>query len=312
MSRMENSIVDVIIPVYKPGEEFKELIRRLELQKLKIRNIILMHTKDGNDLMNSEFLKGYDNIIIEEIETDEFDHGGTRDKGICNSDAEFVLCMTQDALPADRGLTEKLLNELKGADAAAAYARQLPRKDCSLLESYIRSFNYPKNSMIKSKDSLDSMGIKTYFCSNVCALYRKDLYHKLGGFEKRTIFNEDMLYAAKCIQNGYKIVYAAGARVIHSHNYTNRQQFQRNFDLAVSQAQHPEIFEGIRSESEGIRMTKNTMMYLIRSGNPMMIITLIMSSAAKYSGYLAGKHYRALPRKIVKKCTMSPRYWEKG
>ena len=42
MSRMENSIVDVIIPVYKPGEEFKELIRRLELQKLKIRNIILI------------------------------------------------------------------------------------------------------------------------------------------------------------------------------------------------------------------------------------------------------------------------------
>lgn len=312
MNRMENSIIDVVIPVYKPGEEFKELIRRLELQKLKIRNIILMHTKDGNDLMNSEFLKGYDNIVIEEVETDEFDHGGTRDKGICKSDAEYVLCMTQDALPADCSLIENLLYGLKGGDIAAVYARQLPRKDCSVLESYIRSFNYPKNSIIKSKDSLESMGIKTYFCSNVCAMYRKDLYHKQGGFEKKTIFNEDMLYAAKCIQNGYKIAYAAEARVVHSHNYSNRQQFQRNFDLAVSQVQHPEIFEGIRSESEGIRMVKNSMMYLIRSGHPMMIIALIMSSVAKYSGYLAGKHYRALPKKIVKKCTMSPRYWEKG
>ena len=37
------------------------------------------------------------------------------------------------------------------------------------------------------------------------------------------------------------IAYVAEARVVHSHNYTNRQQLHRNFDLAVSQADHPEI-----------------------------------------------------------------------
>jgi rhamnosyltransferase len=67
-----------------------------------------------------------------------------------------------------------------------------------------------------------------------------------------------MIYAAKVIENGYQIAYAADARVIHSHNYTGKQQFHRNFDLGVSQAEHPEVFEGISSESEGIHMVKTT------------------------------------------------------
>lgn len=306
---MEKNTIDVVIPVYKPGKEFGELICRLELQSLKVGKIYLMHTKDGNDLMHSEFLKGYDNIIIEEIEPEEFDHGGTRDRGIRLSDAEYVLCMTQDAVPADSHLTEKLLDGLSGERVAVAYARQLPRKDCRLLERYTRSFNYPENSMVKTKDDLDRLGIKTYFCSNVCAMYRKDVYMELGGFEKKTIFNEDMIYAARSVQNGYGIAYVAEARAVHSHNYTHKQQFHRNFDLAVSQAQHPDIFEGVKSESEGIRMVQSTAVYLIKSRHPLSVITLITSSVAKYLGYLLGKNYSRLPRKIVLRCTMSPRYW---
>ncbi len=306
---MKDTKIDIVIPVYKPGAELKELLRRLSLQNLKIGNVYLMYTKDGNNLKQSELTAAYDNIIIEEIDLDEFDHGGTRDKGIRMSDSEYVLCMTQDAVPADRNLTVRLMEAMSDSDVAVAYARQLPRKDCNLLERYIRSFNYPAKSMVKQKEDLRRLGIKTYFCSDVCALYRKELYVRQGGFEKRVIFNEDMLYAAKSIQNGYKIVYAADAKVIHSHNYTNRQQFRRNFDLAVSQAQHPEVFDGVKSEKEGIRMLKNTAIHFIRNRHPMMVVRLLTSSAAKYLGYLAGKHYKALPTKIVEKCSMSPGYW---
>ena len=40
-----------------------------------------------------------------------------------------------------------------------------------------------------------------------------------------------MLFAAKLLQEGYAINYAADAKVIHSHEYTCFQQFQRNFDI---------------------------------------------------------------------------------
>lgn len=309
---METVTVDVVIPVYKPEDELKDLIIRLGMQKLPVRRIYLMHTRDGMDLAHREFIKGQDNIIIEEVEPESFDHGATRDAAIRMSDADYVVCMTQDAVPANSHLLSELLRAFEEKGVAAVYARQLPKKDCNIIERYIRSFNYPDTSLVKSKADLERLGIKTYFCSNVCAAYDRKKYLELGGFEADTIFNEDMLFAAKVIRNEGKVAYAAEAKVFHSHNYTNLQQFKRNFDLAVSQAQHPEIFEQVRSESEGIRMVKNTAIYLLKTRHPFMLFSLGTGSAAKYLGYLMGKHYRKLPQKIVDVCTMNPRYWRKS
>ena len=86
------------------------------------------------------------------------------------------------------------------------------------IERYIRSFNYPKHSKTKALEDLEKMGIKTFFCSDVCATYRKSVYEKLGGFVDKTIFNEDMIMAAAMIRAEYNIAYVAEAKVIHSHN----------------------------------------------------------------------------------------------
>lgn len=160
-------------------------------------------------------------------------------------------------------------------------------------------------------EDLSQIGIKTFFCSNVCAAYRKDIYERMGGFITRTIFNEDMIMAGTMIKAGYAVYYATDARVIHSHNYGNLQQFKRNFDLAVSQADHPEIFQGVPSESEGIRLVKKTAAYLVRTGRPWMIVTLVISSGFKFLGYRCGKMYRRLPKWMIRKFTMNPAYWEK-
>lgn len=307
---MEEKVIDVVLPVHRPGSELKQLIRRLEEQIQRIRYIYIMHTRDGLDLSALLAEEGYDNIIIEEVKPEEFDHGGTRDRAVRMSDADYILCMTQDAVPADRHLTERLLEAMEDEKTALAYARQIPRADCHVIERYTRSFNYPETGMVKTKEDLATLGIKAYFCSNVCAMYRRQLYLERGGFEKKVIISEDTVYAAGCILAGYQVTYAAEARVIHSHNYSNRQQFHRNFDIAVAQAQHPELFEGIRSETEGIRMVKKTAAYLLRRRHPLMLIALFISSASKYLGFFMGKHYRRLPKSVVMRCTMNPGYWQ--
>ena len=142
-------------------------------------------------------------------------------------------------------------------------------------------------------------------------MYRRSIYEKLGGFVKHTIFNEDMIFAGKLIQEGYAIAYVAEARVVHSHNYTNRQQLHRNFDLAVSQADHPEIFAMAKSESEGIRMVKATAAYLISQRKPYLIPVLGIRSASKLLGYRLGRSYQKLPEKIVLHLTGNKSYWEK-
>ena len=106
------------------------------------------------------------------------------------------------------------------------------------------------------------------------------------------------------------MAYAADARVIHSHNYTGIQQFHRNFDLAVSQADHPEVFSGVRSEGEGVKLVKNTAVYLIKQGKIHLVPQLVYTSGCKYLGYLIGKRYKKLPHGVIMWCTMNKNYWK--
>ena len=305
---------DVIIPTFKPGDKLEKLLRRLLEQSVPVDRVIIMNTEEKYwDAERFESLfEGEDTkLTVCHIRQSEFDHGRTRHEGILKSDADVCICMTHDCVPYDRNLVKELLEALDASErVAAAYARQLPAADCGVIERYTRDFNYPAVSRLKGKEDEDELGIKTYFCSNVCAAYKREIYRKLGGFIRKTIFNEDMIFAAKAMKNGYAVYYAADARVIHSHNYTASQQFHRNFDLAISQADNPDVFSGIRSEGEGIRMVKDTARWLVKTGHAYLVPKLVVDSGFKYLGYLAGKRYKKLPRKLAVKLSMNRNYWK--
>lgn len=304
--------IDVIIPLYKPGKELYELLERLNKQSVSVQNIILMNTEEKyfEQLVFTHPLpEKYNKVKVHHLSKREFDHGKTRHIGIKKSDADIVILMTQDAIPADEYLIENLIMHLKDK-VAVAYARQLPKSDCSEIEKITRAFNYKEESRIKTLEDLPELGIKTYFCSNVCAAYRRDIYDALGGFARRAIFNEDMIYAAGAIKAGYAVAYEAGAKVYHSHNYTCKQQFKRNFDLGVSQAEHPEIFANVPSESEGAKMVKMVLAQLKSRGRWREMIYFFFQSCSKYAGYLLGKNYRRLPRKCILACTDNKEYWK--
>lgn len=305
--------IDVIIPVYRPDSKLLVLLDRLERQTLAIQNIILMNTeKKYFEKLRQDsprFFEEHPNVKVYHLSKREFDHGGTRHSGTRHSDAEVFITMTQDAMPADEKLVEKLVEGLKD-NVAVAYARQLPAKSSGELERISRSFNYPDASCVKTAADIEKMGIKTFFCSNVCAAYRRDIYDELGGFIRHTIFNEDMIYAAGAVKAGYGIAYQAQARVIHSHNYTNMQQLRRNFDLGVSQADHPEVFGSVASEAEGKKLVKEVWRRLKKKKQLYRYPGFLIQCCFKYAGYLLGKHYRYLPGKCVLALTANREYWK--
>lgn len=304
--------IDVIIPSYKPDKKYLKLIQMLQKQTYPVSRIIVLNTEEKfyeRLLFGTGFGEQNKNVEVYHHSKKEFDHGMTRNKGVKRSDAELFLFMTQDAVPADEFLVEELVNAVSKEGVSVAYARQLADQDCHPIEQFTRSFNYPEESRIKSSKDLQELGIKTFFCSNVCAIYRRDIFDSLGGFINRTIFNEDMIYAAKAIQAGYSVAYAADARVIHSHNYTANEQFHRNFDIGVSQADYPEVFLAYPSESEGIKMVKQTAVYLKQTGKQNLIPTLVIRSGCKYLGYKLGVNYKRLPKKMVISLSMNKDYW---
>ena len=300
--QMEKTKVDVIIPTYKPDERFALLMERLLKQRLQPNHIYIINTipSKGSDNDLTEPYRHMEQVSVVDILQQEFNHGGTRNQGVQMSQADFVVMMTQDAVPADAHLLEALLEPFSDEKVAASYARQLATKQVGIIEQYTRTFNYPEEDSVKTLEDLPKLGIKTYFCSDVCAAYRKKTYEDMGGFVTKTIFNEDMIMASKLIHAGYKIYYAAGAKVYHAHKYTGKQQFQRNFDLGVSHKEYCEIFDNVPSESEGIKMVKQTAGYLFKHGKPWKIAELVWQSGCKFLGYRFGKKYDRFPMWMVR------------
>ena len=305
--------VDVIIPTYKPDFNFCLLIEKLNKQTININKIIIMNTEEkyfDSMFHGSHYLVEHKNLDIRHISRKEFDHGKTRNIGASKSSADFMIFMTQDAIPESDMMIEDLLKPFSDPDVAVSYARQLPTEQSTAAERITREFNYPECSQIKSKEDMEALGIKTFFCSNVCCAYRRDIFLKQKGFINHTIFNEDMIYAAGVISAGYKVSYTANARVFHSHNYSVGQQFHRNFDLGVSQANHPEIFSQISSKSEGIKLVRITIDKLKEEHKRTEILPYIIMSGFKYMGYQFGISYKKLPNKLVRRCSMNKEYWK--
>lgn len=303
--------IDVIIPVYKPNDKFLSLLNMLMNQSVSINKIIVANTeKKFFDKFVSD--TGFDiskyNIDLFHVTEAEYDHGKTRDEAIKRSDADIVVLMTQDAVPKNDKLIENLTKNLSGK-VAVSYARQLPGEDSGILETISREFNYPDKSRIKTKEDIDALGIKAFFCSDVCAAYRRDIYYEVGGFVLHTIFNEDMIFAYNAINEGYSVSYEAEACVYHAHKYTCMQQLRRNFDLGVSQADHPEVFLNVKSEAEGKKLVKAAFKRLIKQKRPLMFIPFCVQCGFKLYGYKMGKRYQSLSMKRVLRLTGTKNYW---
>lgn len=319
---MGNKRFDIAIPVYRPDEKFDCLMKRILKQDVLPKKLILMNI-ECEECTTTALKERVERIVdavgeysvdveVFSVKREEFDHGGTRHLVTCHSESDYLLFMTQDAVPCNRELTGELLDVFVENDGkvAVTYGRQLASKQAGATERITREFNYPKKSRMKTAEDIEELGIKTFFCSDVCAMYDLQIYRMLGGFERKTIFNEDMLYAAKAIDAGFAVYYCADAKVIHSHSYSYEAEFKRNFDLAVSQKQHPEVFAYVSSEKEGVRFVLDTVKRLAEQRLFLEIADFGIRTAVKYAGYLLGKNYEKIPAQYREKFSMNQGYWK--
>ena len=303
-------MVDVVIPVYEPTEQFYETIERLCRQTVRPDKIIIMYTISGINERETELFKSSvaeiicrndcedTTLEVYAVDKKDFGHGKTRNQGVMKGNSPYVLLMTDDALPADKFLIQHMLEKFEGNDRShgelsQVYARQTTTKKAKTYLKLTQKYNYPLETIYKTKEDYPTMGIKTIFCSDVCCMYRRDIWEYIGGFEE-VDFNEDMIFARRAIDAGYTVCYAADAVVIHFHDYNCRQQFKRNYEIARSQKQNPDVFEGLSSSKEGMKMVKYVLKVLLARGHVLQFFYYIVWTGFKFAGYRVGKRSKKL------------------
>ncbi|KAB7668455.1 glycosyltransferase family 2 protein [Bacillus sp. B1-b2] len=295
--------VSVLIPTYNAGTDIIDLLRAIYNQKLKQQNeleVIIIDSSSTDHTVETVKTKFPKTKVIV-IPNKEFDHGGTRNALYTLSTGELLLYMTQDAIPADEYLIENLISSFEDEKVMISFARQLPKSDAAPLEVFARNFNYPSVSILKSKEKIKELGIKTFFNSNVCSMYRRSLFTKFKGFREKIILNEDMILASEAILNDYYVYYNAEAKVYHSHNYNLKQQSKRYFDIGMAFQETEHLLSMASNEKEGIKMVFNQIKYLYKNKKISLIPYSIVESGIKFISYNLGKRHTIFPHHIKQK-----------
>ncbi len=307
--------IDVIIPVYKPDEKFNMLIKMLGRQDMLPSKILIANTVLGEDdsgkleRLTRKLLENEDiEIEVHPIKKKEYDHALTRQKMAVLSKADALLFMTQDAVPDDESLLSTLSKAIENG-AGAAFARQIPNEKAGMVEKYTRLFNYRGTSYERTAADIKKHGIKTIYCSDTCMMYDRATFERLGGFDRKSIFAEDMTYAFKLIMSGGKLAYVSEAKVIHSHDYKLKDNFKRSFALGVNQADHPEIYKKLSSEKEGMKYVKYILKILFTHGRLDKVPYFIISCGVRYLGVLLGRNRKLLGNRRAAEISGNKQYF---
>ena len=279
--------VSVIVPTLNAEKELPQLLSALLAQDFPIGEILVIDSSSEDKTV--EICEAYSKVLVISIPREEFDHGKTRDMAARRSKGEIVVFLTQDAIPADEGFLGKLISPLKNPEVAVSVGRQLPKLDASKMEELVRRFNYPSDSNVRPADDIPRMGIKAFFCSDSCAAYRKDVYIALGGFEYPLKSNEDMLFAAKALQNGYRVAYTADACVYHSHNFSLREQYKRNYLQGYEIERHRSLLNSAPLGKEGMQLVKTVSKGLLKGRHVGALFYFGMDCVARWLGNRNGK-----------------------
>ncbi len=282
-----NTKISVIVPTLNAEFELPLLLNKLKEQKTNIDELIVIDSESDDNTV--AICREYKEIKLIQIKRSEFDHGKTRDSALRESTGDIVVFLTQDAIPANEDMIGNLVAPFSDDSIAISTGRQIAKQNASRMERLIREFNYPEKGYIRTKADIPNMGIKTFFSSDVCAAYRKSTYLELGGFEFPIKTNEDMLFAAKAINAGYGISYTADALVYHSHNFSLKEQYRRNYVQGYEIEKHKELLCNVSQENEGKKLVKHVSGKLLKGCHLISFVHFGFDCCARYLGSKAGR-----------------------
>lgn len=289
--------------------EIIECLRSIVAQSQPLGEILLIDSSPDDSLyfLLETYKDTLPNVLLRRIHPSEFDHGGSRNIGLCKfaGQAEYVLFLTQDVVLGPDCL-KALLSFAEQNTLSGVYARQLPRRNASFIEVLEREYNYKPLSYVVSgiPTSIDDV-----FFSNVCALYKVDDLLSIGGLVTETPSLEDSLTGIKFLKCNFKIGYCSDAIAYHSHEPRLTRVFKRYFDIGATHQMHKLDFRSLKTRSKGYDFVRFALKKVL---NTAQFSYIILNLVAKFLGFAFGKRYRLFPTCIILRLTANSSYWRRN
>lgn len=279
--------VDVVCLLYHADDYIENLIKGFKKQEGVIfNNVIFAITECGDtrQVKNKITENGYAFFCVNK---EDFSHSLTREKAICDyCTSDKVIMISQDVNLLNSNAFYELVKPLN-EEVVFVYGKQICRK--KTIEYYVRKKNYGECNRFVSIDDIDKLQLTTFFASDAFSAYHRPTFIKLNGYDNiHMMMSEDMYYAKKIIEAGYKKGYIATAIVEHSHKFTLKQLYNRYCETGKWFSQHPE-FNNYKTTDAGLKLAVFVLVHALKDFNLPVIFRWLPDMVARYLGMKKGK-----------------------
>lgn len=213
-------VISVIIPTYNGGEMLLALVGMLYRQ-VGCKKIEVIVVDSGSTDGTLQSMKWIGTKVIE-IPKEDFAHSYARNLGAEKASGDYLLFMTQDAMPEDEYWIYKMLQVMHEYDVVAITPMERENKTGDLkykVDSwcharYLEVFNEDKIGTMPQNCDFYSIRKNAQLSDTAC-LVKKEVF---DSYLYRGDYAEDLDLGMRLIQDGYQIALLSSVRVIHSHN----------------------------------------------------------------------------------------------
>jgi rhamnosyltransferase len=299
---MKERTVSIIIPTKNAGYYLDEQLSAIFNQEdIPRPEVILMDS--GSKDATLRIAERYPVKVIS-IKPEEFDHGGTRNRGATASGGDYIVFLTQDATPADRMWLVNMLKPFReDPDVAGTFSRHIPRPGCSVPLARQIEEEWPQAGGVKrivkevrSREELEARRAFYVYFANTSSCLLRSVWQKIPFRDVE--FGEDADWAERVLLSGYKIVYEPSSSVFHSHDYSLREQLRQHFDYGrfVRRSNLAASITVRQSAASFLASLKMDLEYIRRKRRPLSkFFYCVPFHAACVSGRWLGEHSGKIP-----------------
>lgn len=199
--------VSAVIRAYNEGKYIGRLLRGLEKQTLQLDEIILVDSGSTDDTVAIAEAAG---CKIVHIAKNEFSFGRALNRGCAVASGDILLFASAHVYPVYDSYVEHIVSAFEREGVAIAYGRQVGDERTKFSESRVMLKWFPHQNIWDQGHP---------FSNNANAAILKSLWDACPYDETLTGL-EDLDFAKKALDKGYKIAYVADAPVVHVHEET--------------------------------------------------------------------------------------------
>lgn len=206
--------VSIIIRCYNEEKHIARLLSGILAQNRKDVEIILVDS--GSDDATIAIASNYP-VEVVKIAPEKFSFGYSLNQGCAVANGKYLVFASAHVYPVYEDWISRLLKPFNDENVALSYGKQRGDSQTKYSEHQIFHKWFPDISCLDQKSP---------FCNNANAAIRKDLWEN-EKYDEQLTGLEDLDWARKAIDSGLTIAYVSEAEVIHVHEESFADIFNR-------------------------------------------------------------------------------------